>query len=161
MKSIRKSWLAGLLMAAVLVTMMGVPVKAASKGYVFRYKGVKVAMNGNASTLKAKAGKPISQRRSKSCAYNGLDSTYVYKDFIVTTYSKSVKGAEYINSITLRTAKVSTSEGIHIGSTYNDVVKKYGKGKQTLGVYVYTKGRSKLQIEVKNNTVSKIMYLAK
>jgi len=145
----------------ILVCVAAVPVKAAPKGYIFKYKKVSASMHGKADALMKKAGKPVSQKRSKSCAYEGLDSTYVYKDFILTTYSHSVKGKQYINSITLRTDQVATKEGIKIGSSYNAMVKKYGKAKDNLGVYTYTKGKSKLQIEVTDDEVSGITYVAK
>jgi hypothetical protein len=161
MKHFRKQIISVMLVAVIVLAGIPTQTKAASKGYVFAYKGVSATMNGKAAALLKKAGKPISKKRSKSCAYNGLDGTYVYKDFIVTTYSNSVKGAEYINSITLRTSKVATKEGIKIGSSYNSVVKKYGKGKDNFGVYVYTKGKSKLQFEITNNKVKKITYLTK
>lgn len=144
-----------------IASLCTVQAEAASKGYIFKYKKVSVQMHGNATDFLKKAGKPISQKKSKSCAYSGLDATYIYKDMIVTTYSNSVNGTEYVNSITLRTDKVQTKEGIKLGSSYNDVVKKYGKGKENFGIYTYTKGKSKLQIEIEGDKVKKITYLAK
>lgn len=161
MREVKRRIVCFILILSIVVTAASVPAKAASKGYLFKYKGVSASMHGKAGALMKKAGKPISQKRSKSCAYDGLDSTYVYKDFILTTYSNSVKGTQYINSITLRTNKVATKEGIKIGSSYNTVVKKYGKAKDNFGVYLYTKGKSKLQIEITDKKVSRIMYMAK
>lgn len=161
MNHLKKKLLGITVILAVLVSASAVPVQAAPKGYIFKYKKVSASMHGKAAVLMKKAGQPVSQKRSKSCAYDGLDSTYVYKDFILTTYSHSVKGEQYINSITLRTDKVATKKGIKIGSPYNAVVKKYGKAKDNLGVYTYTKGKSKLQIEVTEDEVTKITYVAK
>lgn len=161
MKKTAKKFVGLVLVVAVLIMAIQVPAQAAPKGYVFKYKGVSASMHGTAAALMKKAGKPLSQKRSKSCAYEGLDGTYVYKDFTLTTYSHSAQGTEYINSITLRTNKVSTKEGVKIGSPYNTVVKKYGKAKDNFGVYVYTKGKTKLQIEITDDKVSQIMYVAK
>lgn len=149
------------LMLLCYISLCSVTSDAASKGYIFKYKKVSVQMHAKASTLLKKAGTPVTSKKSKSCAYKGMDATYIYKDIIVTTYSHSDGGTEYINSVTLRTDSVSTKEGIRIGSSYNDVVKKYGTGKDNFGVYTYTKGKSKLQIEIADNTVKKIMYLAR
>lgn len=157
----KKKLLAFAVVLSVLVSVFAVPVQAAPKGYIFKYKKVSASMHGKAAALMKKAGRPLSQKRSKSCAYDGLDSTYVYRDFILTTYSHSVKGEQYINSITLLTDKVATKEGIKIGSSYNAVVKKYGKAKGKLGLYTYTKGQSRLQIEVTDDEVSSITYVAK
>lgn len=95
----------------------------------------------------------------KSCAYKGKDRTYKYKDFILYTYSNSDKGAEYVNGITFLTSKVSTKEGIRIGSPYSSVKKKYGEVKDRFGVYTYKKGKSKLQIEVTDDVVTNIRYI--
>ncbi|MDD7402646.1 MAG: hypothetical protein SO170_01715 [Butyribacter sp.] len=132
---------------------------AASKGYQFKYKGVTVSMHGKAASLIKKAGKPVAKKAKKSCAYKGLDRTYKYKNFILYTYTKSSKGAEYVNGITFLNNKVATKEGIRIGSTYKSVTKKYGKVKGKFGVYTYKKGKSKLQIEVTNNKVTNIRYI--
>lgn len=137
-------------------------VSAAPKGYGFTYKRVTVYMNGSAEKLLNKAGRPKSKSESKSCAYDGMDRTYTYKDFVVKTYSKSAKGREYINSIVLLTSKVSTKEGIKIGSSKNDVIDAYGRARANFGVYTYTKGKCRLMIEMdSNDKVSSITYLAK
>ena len=148
------------LVMACVCTMI-ITVQAAGKGYAFTYKKVTVYMDGNASKLLKKAGKPKSKTESASCAYNGMDRTYKYNDFVVKTYSNSKKGTEYINSIELLSSKVSTKEGIKIGSSKNDVIKAYGKGKDNFGVYTYTKGKTKLMITIDNNKVSGIIYVAK
>lgn len=135
---------------------------AAPKGYGFTYKKVTVYMNGKAKKLLDKAGRPKSKTESKSCAYDGMDRTYKYKDFIVKTYSKSEKGSEYINSIVLLTSKVSTKEGIKIGSSKNDVIDAYGSARSNFGVYTYTKGKCRLMIEINgDDEVSGITYVAK
>lgn len=137
-------------------------VSAAPKGYGFTYKRVTVYMKTGAKKLLDKAGRPKAKSESKSCAYDGMDRTYTYKDFIVKTYSKSAKGSEYINSIILLTSNVSTKEGIKIGSSKNDVIDAYGRATANFGVYTYTKGKCKLMIEMdSHDKVSRITYLAK
>lgn len=137
-------------------------VSAAPKGYGFTYKRVTVYMNDSAKKLLDKAGRTKSKSESKSCAYDGMDRTYTYKDFVVKTYSKSAKGSEYINSIVLLTSKVSTKEGIKIGSSKNDVIDAYGRARANFGVYTYTKGKCRLMIEMdSDDKVSGITYLAK
>lgn len=154
----RKFVVMGLLLALVF-SGQTVPSKAKPNGYGFSYKGATVYMSGAAKKIIKKAGKPKSKKVKKSCAYKGKDRTYKYKDFILYTYSNSDKGAEYVNGITFLTSKVSTKEGIHIGSTYASVKKKYGKAKDNFGIYTYKKGKSKLQIEVTDDVVSNIRYI--
>ena len=136
---------------------------AKSKGYKFKYNGVSVTVDQKAKSFIKSAGKPIKKKTTKSCAYKGKDRKYTYNDFILTTYSKKNKGAEYVLSISLRNGNVSTKEGIKIGSSEEDVVKKYGKKYDSVSLavnnmYVYKKGTCKLKIAVKNSKVVAIAY---
>lgn len=134
--------------------------QAKSKGYKFTYKKVTVYMHGPAKKILKKAGTPIAKQVTKSCAYDGEDITYEFKDFILYTYTNEEGGKEYINGITFLTSKVKTKEKIKIGSSLKKVKKKYGKIKGKYGVYTYKKGKCKLQIEVKDKKVTNIRYLA-
>lgn len=136
-----------------------VTARAAAKEFKFTYKKATVQIGGAAKKLIKKAGKPIKKTAKKSCAYKGKDRTYKYKDFILYTYSNSDNGPEYVNGITFLTSKVSTKEGIRIGSAYSSVKSKYGKGKDVFGIYVFKKGKSKLQIEVADDKVKNLRYI--
>ena len=100
------------LTAVVAIGGVSMPASAKSKGYVFKYKGVSVTMNGAAKKLIKKAGKPSKKTVKKSCAYKGKDRTYTYKDFQLKTYSKTNNGAEYVSEIRFRSNKAVTKEGI-------------------------------------------------
>ncbi len=155
-------WVSRLIILALVVVMLGgVKTEAASKGYVFKYKGVSVTMKGNAAKLIKKAGKPLKKKESKSCAYKGMDRVYQYKNFILATYSKSKKGKQYVNGIKFRTKKVATKEGIRLGSSLNDVFAKYGQKKGKFGVYTYKKGKCKLQFEITDGKVTTIQYVSR
>lgn len=132
---------------------------AKNTGYGFSFKNATVYMESAAKNLIKKAGKPKAKKTAKSCAYKGKDRTYKYKDFILYTYSNSSNGPEFVNGITFLTNKVSTKEGIHIGSTWDDVKAKYGSGTDNFGIYTYKKGKCKLQIEVENDKVKNIRYV--
>lgn len=160
MKKLTKVLMSLLLVVSLIAGTSVVSVDAAS-GYSFKYGGVSVTIGSKATKFLKKAGKPTKKTEKKSCAYAGKDRTYQYKNFTVTTYSKSNKGTEYINSITLTTSKVSTKEGIKIGSSESDVKKKYKKAKENFGVYTATKGKSKLLITVDDGKVTAIKYVAK
>jgi hypothetical protein len=88
-------------------------------------------------------------KKTNSCATKGYDITHTYSNFTLktSTDSKTSKAAETVTSITLTTSKVKTAEGVKIGDTQKTVVKKYGKGKNNFGVYTYTKGSTKINIE--------------
>lgn len=162
LKKFTKAITMTLCLALLFAFAMTTVTKAAPKGYKFTYSGVSVYMNSKASKLLQKAGNPTKKTESKSCAYDGMDRTYTYSNMIIKTYSKSDKGAEYINSIELLTSSVQTAEGIKVGSSKNDMIDAYGRGRSQFGVYTYTKGKCKLMIELDSkDKVSKITYLAK
>lgn len=166
MKKNQKKWsklLCLMLVAVAIIANSASVLQAASrKGFVWKYKNVSVGMHDNARNILKKAGKQVAKSESKSCAYKGMDRTYKFKDFIITTYSNTKNGTEYVNSIKFRTSNVQTAEKIKIGSTKNKVIDTYGKGKSEFGVYTFTKGKSKLVIEINsNNKVSSITYMAK
>lgn len=151
-----------LVAAMALILTLGMactPIQAASKGYVFTYKKVTVGMHDKAQKFIKKAGKPSATKAKKSCAYKGKDRTYKYKNFILYTYSNTDDGEEYVNGVTFLTTKVSTPEGIKIGSTLEEVIEAYGKAKDNYGIYTYKKGKSKLQIEVTDDAVTNIRYI--
>lgn len=158
----KKLWkIAAICMVAVLLAQLAwVPAEAKSKGYQFTYNKVTVSMHGKAKKLIKKAGTPEKTKVKKSCAYKGKDRTYQYESFILYTYSKSDNGEEYVNGITFLNDKVSTPEGIKIGSSLSDVTKAYGKGENSFGIYTYEKGNSRLQFEIKDDKVANIRYVA-
>lgn len=145
----------------LVIAMTGNSSTAASKGFIFRKNGVSVTMNGAAAKFIKKAGKPNKTISRKSCAYDGKDRTYEYDDFILYTYSNSDDGPEYVGGITFLTKKVKTKEGIRIGSSYDDMIEKYGEGEENYGIYTYKKGNSAIQIEIKDNKVNNLRYVAK
>lgn len=163
----QKKMLRMLILAAALAAVLtgGIPAgggataQAKAKGYKFTWKKVTVYMGGPAKKLIKKAGKPKKVKAVKSCAYDGKDRTYKYKDFILYTYSMTDNGPEYVSGITFLTKKAATKEKIKIGSPYSKVKKKYGSKKDYLGVYTYKKGGSKLQIEVTDDIVTNIRYI--
>lgn len=166
MKAVFKRIVAVSMMMAVVCASLSVSqsAEAKSKGYLFSYKGVSVSADSAAKKLIKKAGKPQKKQVKKSCAYDGKDRIYQYKNFWLSTYSKTNDGPEYVQQIKFRNAKVKTKEGIKIGSKEADVVKKYGKGYDEAdqlinNAYVYKKGNCTLKINVKNGKVSGIVYL--
>ena len=133
----KKTKIQRLLAVIVIMFMVSVqvtaPAAAKSKGYKFTYKKATVYMGGPAKKILKKAGKPKKVKAAKSCAYDGKDRTYKYKDIIIYTYSNTDDGPEYINGITFLNSNVSTKEGISIGSSYSEVFDAYGETEIILG----------------------------
>ena len=155
------------MMAFLLVLCMCAPLvfatkSEAAKGYYFSYGGVSVTMGSKAKKFIKAAGKKQSYKKKKSCAFKGYDRTRQYADFILSTYSNSKKGAEYVNGITFRTSSVKTKEGIGIGSSESDVISAYGsKDPVSIGgrkFFTYVKGKTKLIIVTENSKVTMLRY---
>ncbi len=146
----------------LMVACSGKSTTTGSKDFDFEYKGETVTIDSEAKKLLEAAGTPDDTKKTASCAYDGYDRTYVYKGVTITTYSKTKDGEEYINGITLTDPSVATKEDIKIGSSDKEVFKAYGDEKGKFGVYTYTKGKSKLVIELDDsNKVSSVQYMAK
>lgn len=152
------------LLVFVMVMSMIVPFlvesrsDAAKKGYYFSNAGVSVTMGSKAKKFIKKAGTPISLKKSKSCAFKGYDRIRKYSGFILYTYTKTKTGPEYVNGITFLNGSVKTNEGIRIGSTESEMKSVYGNGTNSMGVYMYNKGKTRLMLQIKDGRVANIKY---
>ena len=128
-------------------------------GFVFVVNGVEIGMNEEAAPIVEKLGKAANYFESPSCAFQGIDKTYTYSNFELYTYPKNK--VDYVSSIYILDGSVSTKEGIHIGSTTEEMTAAYGNDyKEELGAYTYTKDKSTLTFIIDNGTVSSIEYVA-
>ncbi len=133
----------------------GVNVEA----YVFRTGEATVAVNDDMADVLSALGEPQSYFEAESCAFEGLDKTYTYSGFVITTRPDGEK--DYVNSILLTDDSVTTPEGLFIGSDYDDVIAVYGEstgGFDTL--LTYTKNGTVLNFILTDGTVISIEYLA-
>lgn len=157
-------------LAASFVILSAMPTSAAwwNKGavtaeaetktaYAFTYKETVINLNQEAApVIKALGGNPKCFEQ-QSCAYQGMDRIYTYEGFELGTYP--VNGKDCISSVYFLDNTVATQEGIKIGSSYEDMVKAYGKDyKEQNGVYRYRLGNSELSIYTTNGTVDAVEY---
>lgn len=128
-------------------------------GYFFTVNGVKVEMNADALATVNALGEAKSYTEEASCAFDGLDKTYGYGGYFISTYPDGNK--DYIYSAWFVDDSVTTEEGIYIGSTKAEVESAYGAdcfGDSTTASL--TKGDSKLMIILTDGLVSSIQYQA-
>lgn len=164
MSKIRKVYGIGIVLIFVMTIFVACGTKkaSASKDFEFSYKGDTVTIDDDATKMLKDIGKAKETKKTESCAFQGYDRTYVYDDFTITTYSKTKSGSEFINSIELTKDSVATKENIKIGSSKKDMLDVYGTVKDKFGVYTYTKGKTKLVIEVDDSDkVISIKYMKK
>lgn len=125
---------------------------------VSKADGYIVSINDNMADVLAALGEPLSYFEAASCAFEGMDKIYTYSGFLITT-EPGEDLQDYVNSIRLTDDSVTTPEGVHIGSSADDVTAAYGDGSQTANVISYTKGDSAINFVLESDKVVSIEYL--
>ena len=126
--------------------------------YTFVYDGTTIRVDDKASKILEQLGKPMEYFEAPSCAYQGMDKTYYYSGFEITTYTQD--NIDYIANIVLADDTVSTKEGLQIGDDVSKVIDTYGREyKENIGQYIYTEGDSNLQFIIEKEQVKSISYM--
>lgn len=128
-----------------------------NKGYEFLYGTTRIALNQDAALILSALGKAERVFEQDSCAYQGKDKVYSYNGFELSTYPVNKK--DCVASVYLINDKVQTEEGIKIGSTYDEMIKAYGKDyKMENQVYRYVKNGTELAFYMTDYKVDGIEY---
>jgi len=128
-------------------------------GYVFEYKGVKIAVEAPSTAILEALGEPMNYFEAPSCAFEGMDKIYTYSGFEFQTYTEGDK--DYIASIRFLDDTVATPEGIGLNAGLEDVIAAYGDDyKQSFSQYTYTKGKCNLRFIIENNEVVSVEYVS-
>lgn len=127
--------------------------------YTFQYQSTVIAMKAEAAPVMEALGEPMRYTEEPSCAFSGMDKTYYYGSFYLTTCFDGEQDLLY--RLWFADDTVATQEGISIGSTREAVETAYGQacasGEST---YVVTGTDTKLTIVLTEDTVSAIQYEA-
>ena len=131
----------------------------AAGAYVFTTSdGVTVSVDEDMAQVLTDLGEAQSYFEAESCAFEGLDKTYTYPGFVITTRPDGEN--DYVNSIRLTDDSVSTVEGVYIGSSEADVKAAYGEdGGADQGILSYTAGGVSLNFILEDGAVISIEYL--
>lgn len=133
---------------------------APEKGAAFSFAadGAEITVNENMADVLAALGEPQSYFEAESCAFEGLDKTYTYAGFVITTYPDGER--DFINSIRLTDDSAATQEGAYIGCTADQVRELYGDaGDSLISALSYTNGDTTLNFILDGDTVISIEYL--
>lgn len=126
-------------------------------GYSFTYNGALIPINADAAPIIAALGEPKSYTEETSCAFDGLDKTYYYGSFYLTTYPTD--GKDYVYTLWFADDSISTKEGIRIGSTQAEVERAYGaESFDGNNAYILVRGETKLTVILTDGIVSSIQY---
>lgn len=92
-----------------------------------------------------------------SCAFEGNDKVYDFKAFELTVYFD--QDEERIYSIYFTDPNLSTTEGLSLGDSVDDMKTLYGEGYEAEGTsYIYTRGEVSLIVIAENDIVVSIEY---
>jgi len=129
------------------------------QGYLFEINGIQIGTHEEAKGVMEALGEAQAYYETPSCAFQGMDKQYTYPGYMITTYENN--GQDYIYDIYFLDGSVSTPEGIHIGSTLEEMIGAYGEEyTEDFGMYIYVKERSKLQFLVEEGVVTSVDYTA-
>lgn len=129
------------------------------KDFGFFYQDTYIQMNAEAAAVIGELGTPQGYTEEPSCAFEGMDKTYDYGSFCLTTYPAD--GVDYFYSLWFTDETVQTEEGIHIGSTREEVEQLLGADwPEGETVWRLTAAHSELLISLEGDQVSSIQYRA-
>lgn len=125
--------------------------------YSFTFGDIQIAMNAEAAPILAALGEAKGYTEERSCAFTGLDKTYDYGSFCLTTCP--IDGEDFVYSLWFADDSVSTEEGIRIGSPQADVRMAYG-GEHYNGIntYIMEGQKMKLTIILTDGIVTGVRY---
>lgn len=127
--------------------------------FTFTYKGTNINVKDDAAPILAALGEAKSHTEETSCAFDGLDKTYTYTSFILTTYPDGE--TDRVNSLTVLDDTVNTADGICIGDSKDKVEEVYGADAYNgVNAYIVSEGDAQLTIILESDKVSSIQYVA-
>ena len=129
----------------------------AEDSFTFTYNGTKICMHAPAAPIIAALGEPKTYTEEPSCAFQGMDKTYYYGSFYMTTYP--VDDKDYVYRWWFVDDTVATEEGIYIGSTQTEVEAAYGADTfNGSNAYIISDEVGTLTIILEEGKVSSIQY---
>lgn len=133
---------------------------AESENFVFKYKGCDFVVNTVVDESKF-PDEDYEANLQASCAGQGMATNYKFDNG--TFWAETYPGSDSLYIVTLCNDKVSTVEGIYIGSTMDKVKEVYGEpATATDTLLVYEKGSSELRFNFDGEgKVNGIFYIGK
>ncbi len=120
---------------------------------------VEIPMHTPAGPILDALGEPKNTTETPSCAFEGMDKTYYYGGFYLSTYPD--KKGEKVSGLWLADDTHSTPEGITIGSDREAVEAAYGtQAFNGTNAWFLVQGDSKLTIILVEGKVGSVQYSA-
>lgn len=130
---------------------------AEAEAYIFSDNGKEIALGEIFSKESLGIGNEESYSEIASCAFEGLDKTYTYANYEITTYPDGDKDRIY--TIYFLNTEAKTAEGVSVSDSLEKMIQVYGDNYEIQGnQYTYTKGKTQLQFIVENDVITSIQY---
>lgn len=127
--------------------------------YFFEYKQTAIYPDQDVKEVVAALGEPSSYFEAPSCAFDGIEKTYTYSGFEISTYIDG--DIDRIAAIVLTNDLVGTKEGVFIGEDASKIEKTYSTATETSDrMYKYDKGGKELLFIVEGGKIVSIEYLS-
>ncbi len=127
------------------------------EGFSFTYNGVQIMPGADAAPVIAALGGPKSYTEEPSCAFEGVDKTYYYGSFYLSTCP--MDGKDCVYSLWFVDDSIATGEGIRIGSSQTEVEAACGAGCfDGNNAYIQNRGNSRLTVILTDGAVSSVRY---
>lgn len=145
-----------LILAVILIFAMAVPCHAA--GFSFAWNGTEFSVGDDAESVLADLGKANKVYQQNSLVFQGKYTVFSYDDFELSIFPDGI--GNVISDIYIPSGSAaSTPEGLHVGSTKEEMVRTYGPDfKKSGDVCRYTRGDSSLLVYLKGDAVDRIEY---
>lgn len=125
--------------------------------FSFTYQNISITLGAEATPIIEALGEPRSYTEEASCAFDGVDKTYYYGSFYLSTCP--IDGKDRVYNIWFADDTVATGDGIRIGTPRSQAENTCGKetfdGKNS---FVLSRGNSKLTILLEDGVVKSVRY---
>lgn len=133
------------------------PAEEPQEEFFFLWEGnLRITPGAEAAPILETLGEPKGYTEEASCAFDGLDKTYDYGGFCLTTCP--MEGQDYVYSLWFVDDTVSTSEGIRIGSTRAEVEAILGSDAISRNACRETRGDTRRIILLREDVVYSVQY---
>ena len=122
---------------------------------VFYYEDVAIPIAAPAAPVLEELGEPEDCWEEASCLFDGMDRTYCYGSFYITT-GPSPQG-QRITGIWFADAQVQTPEGIAIGDKVGEVISAYGPEERG-DTLICDRDNTRLLILTRDGIVTSVQY---
>lgn len=154
-----KRRLSRVLTAVLLLLVMCHAAVLTSWAYSFETEEIEISMSQDVSSILSQLGKAENYYEAQSVKHQGKEKVFTYKGFELSTYPSG--GVDYVRSIWFLDEETATKEGIHIGSTIQEMKEAYGDDcTEEKGSYIYTSEGTVLTFYTKKDRISGVEYKA-